>query len=73
MIIGLICTYKRDLFNLKLEIYYQTVEVITKNKCSNRCLLDKFPSLYFENWTDIIISESAVVMSLLIMCANKNV
>lgn len=47
--IGLILIHKDDLFDVKIEIYYQTIRLITKNKCNKKCLSDKFPGLRFEN------------------------
>ena len=71
--VGLISIHKGDSFDVKMEIYYQTMGVITKGKCNNRHSLDKFPGLRFENWPDIIALESAVVEGLLMMCADGNV
>lgn len=71
--VGLIFIYKRDLFNVKIEIYYQTIRIITKNKCNNRYLLNKSPDLNFANLPDIIALQSTVVDSILIMYINENV
>lgn len=49
------------------------MEIITKNKCNKKYLLNKFPGLSFENWLDIITLESTAIESLLIMCPNKNI
>lgn len=49
MIIGFISIYKKDLFDVKIKIYHQTIGVITKIKYSNRRLLDKFPDVRFKN------------------------
>lgn len=49
MIIGLGLIYKKELFDVKMEIYCQTMGKIIENKCSNKCLLDKFPGLCFGN------------------------
>ena len=32
MIVGLISIYKRNFFKIKIEIYYQTIKIITKYK-----------------------------------------
>lgn len=34
---------------MKIEIYYQTIEIIIKNKCNNRYSLDKFLGLHLKN------------------------
>ena len=73
MMVGLIPIHKGDSFDVKMEIYHQTMGVITKGKCNNRHSSDKFPGLRFENWPDIIALESAAIESLLIMCADGNV
>lgn len=73
MMVGLIFIYRENLFNMKIEIYYQTIEVITKNKCSKRRLLNKFPDLQFKNQPNITILESIAIENLLIICANKNI
>ena len=70
---GFIAIHKRDLFDVKMEIYHRTMGVITKDKCNNRHSSDKFPSLHFENWQDIIALKSVVGKGLLIMCADRNV
>lgn len=49
IIVSFIFIYKKNLINTKIEIYYQTMKVITKNKYNNKHLLDNFPSLYFKN------------------------
>lgn len=36
MIVGLIFLYIKNLFDIKIEIYYQIMGVITKTKCNNR-------------------------------------
>ena len=49
MMVGLIPIYKGDSFDVKMEIYQQTMGIITKGKCNNRHSSDKFPGLRFEN------------------------
>ncbi len=49
LMVGLIPIHKGDSFDVKMEIYHQTMRVITKDKCSNRHSLDKFPGLRFGN------------------------
>ena len=49
MMVDLIPIYKEDSFDVKMEIYHQTIEIITKSKCNNRHSSDKFPGLRFEN------------------------
>lgn len=49
IIIGLIPIHKSDQFNVKIEIYYQTIGVITKSKYNKRHSLAKFPGLRFKN------------------------
>ena len=71
--VSLITIHKKDLFNVKIEIYHQKIRVITKNKCNNKYSSNKFPGLYFENWLDIIALESATVEGLLMMCTDENV
>lgn len=71
--ISLIFIYKEDLFNIKIEIYYQTMGVIIKSRCSNRYSLDKFPDLRFKNRPNIIVLESIAVEDLLIICVNRNI
>ena len=71
--VGLIPIHKEDLFDIKIEIYYQTIGVITKDKCRNKHLSDKFLDLHFWNWPDITALESAIIKYLLIICANENV
>lgn len=34
MMVSLILIYKNDLLSIKIEIYYQTIRVITKNMCN---------------------------------------
>lgn len=38
----LIIIYKKDSFDIKIEIYYQTIKIITKDKYNKRQLLNKF-------------------------------
>lgn len=71
--VGFIPIYKKDSFNLKIVIYYQIMRIITKSKCSNKYLLIKFPSLYFENWLDIITLKSKAVKNLLIIYVVGNI
>lgn len=66
--VGFILIHKKDLFNIKMEIYYQTIRVITKNKSNNRYSLDKFPGFFFENWPNITIWDSMAVENPLIIC-----
>lgn len=49
IIVNLISIYKKDLFDVKIEIYYQTMRIITKSKYNNKYSLDKFLNLHFEN------------------------
>lgn len=49
MMVSLILIYKRDLFDIKMEIYYWAIKVITKIKCNEKHSLDKFLGLHFEN------------------------
>lgn len=42
MMIGLISIYKKDIFDIKIVIYHQTMEVIIKYKYNNKYSLDKF-------------------------------
>lgn len=55
MIINSMPKYKRNLFNIKIEIYYQIIKIIIENKKNNKYLLNKFLFLYFENKTDKIV------------------
>ena len=36
IIVGLIPMYKDDLLSMKMEIYHQTMKVISKNACNHR-------------------------------------
>lgn len=49
MMVGFIPIHKEDSFDMKIEIYHRTMRVITKSRCNNRHLSDKFPSLRFRN------------------------
>lgn len=71
--ISIISIYKKDLLNIKIEIYHQIMGVITKSQYSNRCLLNKFPELQFKNFMDIIALKNIAIENLFIMCANGNV
>lgn len=62
--VNFILIYKKILFNIKIEIYYKTMEVITKNKYNDRHFLDKFPSLQFWNWLDIILLKNVTLKNL---------
>lgn len=73
MIIGFTPIYKRDLFNVIIEIYYQTIRVIIKDKFNNRYSSNKFLGLRFKNWSDIIALESAKIENVLIICVDGNI
>lgn len=73
MMVNLIFIYKKNLFKFKIEIYHVFIKVITKNKCNNKYLSDKFPDLHFENWLNIMTLDSKVVETLLIICTNRNI
>lgn len=65
MIVDLIFIHKKDFSKVKIKIYYQTIEVITK--CNANCIvLEKIIQL------NIIVLEKTAVKSLLIMCKDKN-
>lgn len=73
MIVGFIFIYIKDLFNIKIQIYYQIIKVISKNKCNNRYSLNKFPNLGFKYQPDIIALENVIVENLLILYADNNI
>ena len=64
MMIGLILIYKEDFSKVKIEIYYQTIGVITKN-------MPKSLFLYIVIWLRIGL-EKAAVENVLMISANKN-
>lgn len=73
MIVSNISIYKKDLFEIKIEIYHQIIGVIIKYKYNNWYLLDKLLGLHFENWSNIIGLKSVAINDLLRICVNKNV
>lgn len=60
MIVSLICIYKIDFFEIKVEIYYQIIGVIIKSKLKSH-ILDKII------WINITGLEKAAIKNLLIM------
>lgn len=48
-IVNLIPIYKKDLFDIKIEIYHQIIRLFLKDTYNNKYLLKKFPDLHFEN------------------------
>lgn len=58
--------YKEEFFNVKIEIYYQTIRVITKYK-SNYTILQK------KVWPNLTALEKLEIKNLLIICTNKNI
>lgn len=66
MIFGLIFIDKKNFIEVKIEIYYQTIEVIME--CKSNCdVLRKFI------WPNITILEKMAIEGLLIICTNRNV
>lgn len=73
MIVGLIFIYKKHLFNVKIEIYYQIIRLIIKNKYNNSHLFDQFLDFSFKNWINIIALERMVVKNWLKIFVDKNI
>lgn len=79
MKVGFISIYKSDLLGVKIEIYYQTMRVITKDTYNHRQIniINKFwffcLALGALNWLNIIALEIVVIESLLMMCIDRNV
>lgn len=65
MIVDLIFIHKKKFSKVKIKIYYQTMEVITKYN-ANCTVLEKTIQ------PNIIVLEKTAVKGLLIMCKNKN-
>ena len=63
--VGLILIYKEDFFKVKIEIYYQTIRIITK--CKSKCHI-----LHKVIQPNITALEKAAIESLLMMYANEN-
>lgn len=79
MMVGLISIHKDNLVSVKMEIYHQTMKVITKSM-SNHKLTNINNEIWFfylilgtSDWLDIIALKSIIIKSLLIIYANKNV
>lgn len=49
VMVSIIPIHKRDLFDIKIEIFYKTIRVNTKDKYNKKHLSDKFSGLWFEN------------------------
>lgn len=65
MIIGFISIYKENILEVKIEIYYQSMGVITKN-------MFKFLLLHIVVWLRIV-SENAVIKNVLMICINRSI
>ncbi len=66
MIVGLIPIHKRDSLEVKMEIYHQTMGVITR--CKSKCHI-----LHKMIWLNVTALEKAAIKSLLMMCTDRNV
>lgn len=63
--IDLISILKRDFFKVKIEIYYQTIEIITKN-------ISKSLFLCIVIWLEIAI-EIAAIENILMIYRDKSI
>lgn len=59
--IRLINIYKKDLFDNKIKIYHEIIKIITKSKCNEKYLLNKYLGLCFQNQLDLIVLENIIV------------